>query len=555
MVPDIRKKIGKIFALAALLLCFPLVVFAADAETTLTPRRISLGESAVLKISIEGAGVKCENVPKVDGVDIRYSGVQHSFKFINGEFSRSVVFSYTLSPSREGTFTIPTFKFSDGSSSRAVVLTVTKGQGGGSGAFGGRAAGSVVFVGKCEFSAEEVFVGEPVFLRYYVYSRGTGDITLEGLEKMPEAKGFVEKEIEESQGSETIESEGGDIAKDYLFTFVLVPTEAGTKQAGSCSGIFSLAGTGMFSFPQRKRLIFEPASIKVKPLPAAGQPKEFAGNVGSFTMETTGAPVENAKVNVFDEIKLKLSIKGEGNFVSIGKPVLTGSAEGLHVFISDGVVDFSPDGDTLKGSVDFDVTLIPEKAGGIDAGKFVFSFYDTKQAEYKTIETKPILLNVTGEADAVESFTFNESDDTNIQFNYAFIAAIAAVFLALGLFAFTRERGRKKQAEAIAAAEKKPEPQKPKHIGAQVFELHKEALLAADGQREAAFASVIEKLADIYESTRINPELAAELSVYEGKLKAAAQIKEELYAVRFGGGQITADKWAVWIIMLKEREV
>lgn len=545
MDAPILKTIGKLILPWTAALCIPLYAASSKIETTVRPARISLGGTAVLTVSIEGAGsgVKCDRLPNIPGLGISFSGIQQRFSFVNGRFSKEAVLSYTLYPQKEGTFTIPALTFTDGResyASQAVSLSVSAGHSQGSSAGVPsleNASGSTVFIGKCSLSREEAFVGEPVFLSYYLYSRGSGTITLAGFEKLPNTVGFVSKEFEENQPDEIIESGEGNIYKEHICTFVLLPAESGNKQAGECSAVFSVAERSIFNFPRRRQILFEPVNIKIKPLPEKDKPADFSGNVGSFAMRLSDY---DKAAEVFDEKKLTVTIEGSGNLIALGKPIFVPGDSGVRTFIGEGKADFLREEDTLKGKADFDITLIPEKAGVLNAGKLRFTFYDTQAGTYKALESLPIELNVTGAADEEESFSFDDKEQ-GTEIKYVPAALLIAGLLIIAVLAVFIIRRRSNRAALAAQANVKPEPDPE---APNIPELYKKSLYAAKLNDEASFAEAIDRLFSALgreEKRDVSKELAA-----------IGQIKDELYALRFGGGQISANKMADWEKRLRD---
>ena len=60
--------------------------------------------------------------------------------------------------------------------------------------------------------------------------------------------------------------------------------------------------------------------VEVNPLPEAGQPANFTGAVGSYTVE---AASNKHKIETGDAVHYKLTIRGKGNFPLITAPEIT----------------------------------------------------------------------------------------------------------------------------------------------------------------------------------------------------------------------------------------
>lgn len=122
--------------------------------------------------------------------------------------------------------------------------------------------------------------------------------------------------------------------------------------------------------------------LEIKPLPLDGQPDNFTGAVGRFTVRAETAA---RNLEVRESFKLELHIEGEGNMRSLGAPTLS-ELTGFHVF---GQIDDIGDTRTVTydlAPISADVTEIP----AID-----LAFFDPESSEYESVSTEPIPLSVT----------------------------------------------------------------------------------------------------------------------------------------------------------------
>ena len=176
MIKDTLKRTGRLACLLAIVLAAQ-TLLAGEVETDISKSIVQVGEPVVLSLKVSGASSDLEpsGMPSVKGLEISYSGMQRSFQFINGKTWSGVTLNFTVVAMEKGTFTIPSFILRDGDrhyTSGRVQITAMEGGGSPSTAFRGSAGGSRALRTEIELSAKEVVAGEPLLVRYYIYSRG-----------------------------------------------------------------------------------------------------------------------------------------------------------------------------------------------------------------------------------------------------------------------------------------------------------------------------------------------------------------------------------------------
>src|SRR6201996_1072491 len=103
-------------------------VRGATVTATIDPADISLGDSTQLTVTVSG-GASQPTVPRVDGLEIIGVGESTQISIVNGSVTQNSSRTYSVTPQREGTFTIPALQ-SDNARSQALTLHVTAGPGG-----------------------------------------------------------------------------------------------------------------------------------------------------------------------------------------------------------------------------------------------------------------------------------------------------------------------------------------------------------------------------------------------------------------------------------------
>jgi hypothetical protein len=134
----------------------------------------------------------------------------------------------------------------------------------------------------------------------------------------------------------------------------------------------------------------DPITVKVLPLPAAGQPADFSGAVGQFEV---GSELTPAAGPVGDPLTFKLTVTGKGNLARV-------SSDGLHdspqwrAYHAESKV--TADDDTgRQGFKTFTQPIVPREAGQLTVPSVSFSYFDPEAGRYVTRATQPITVTVT----------------------------------------------------------------------------------------------------------------------------------------------------------------
>jgi len=126
-----------------------------------------------------------------------------------------------------------------------------------------------------------------------------------------------------------------------------------------------------------------PLTLRIEPLPAAGQPAAFTGAIGRFSVTAEASPRELA---VGESLALALRISGDGNLEFCDPPRLPALA-GWH---QNGMIEqHSATGRTCT----FDLVLLSSTVQEVPAIPFAY-FDPTPPAGYRTVQTQPIALLV-----------------------------------------------------------------------------------------------------------------------------------------------------------------
>ncbi len=153
-------------------------------------------------------------------------------------------------------------------------------------------------------------------------------------------------------------------------------------------------GFPSFAEPQKLDATSQQIPVKVIPLPTEGQPANFSGAVGSFTLTANASPTDGLKVG--DPISIDLTVSGAGNFDALVEPRLSEPADWktypTRRFNAEGQIDpvLQP---TVERTVNYATVIVPQKAHAM-VPPFEINYFDPAQKKYVTLQTPPIPLKI-----------------------------------------------------------------------------------------------------------------------------------------------------------------
>lgn len=429
------------------LLPFYLLVFlplSAMAQTLKAnaPQQVAIGQQFRLTYTVNSQDVSNFHIGQIpsDAFEILMgpsTSTQSSFSMVNGRTtqSSSVTYTYILSALKNGTFTIPAATINvDGSqiSSNALKIQVSgTAQSNGGRAQGGRPqqqeelrsagstiSGSDLFI-QVSASKKRVYEQEPVLLTYKVYTL----VALTQLEgKMPDLKGFHTQEIPLPQEkSFKIEQFNGRNYKTVTWSqYVMFPQMSGKLQVPpiTFNGIvlqqnrnvdpFEAFFNGGSGYIEVKKQIQAPGvNIVVDPLPT--RPTGFSGGVGKFSMKTE---IDKTELKTNDPLTIRVTITGTGNMKLMKAPEVkfTKDFDTYDVKVTD-KTKLTTSG--LEGSMIYEYLAVPRHLGKYHVPPVEFTYFDTKEKQYKTLTSEAYDLAVAkgdGDETTVQSYGGSQED-------------------------------------------------------------------------------------------------------------------------------------------------
>jgi hypothetical protein len=379
---------------------------------------VAVGEHFQVSFTIEG-DADGFRPPSFEGFRV-LSGPNKSssMQWINGDFSSSVSYSYILMPEEEGQLEIGSAQLKNKStdlSSDPIRINVVQGrqqarqpqqqprqqqQANAPPANNSNDLSSHVFM-KLFVDKKDAFVGEQIIATYKLYY----DIEVgQAVPSMDAFNGFYTEDLEidpnRSQSKERIN--GREYLVATMKQVVLTPQKTGELVVPS----MELSLIARVPEQRRRRSIFDSffgnyrnvrttaksniEKINVSALPKSGQPADFSGAVGSYTMK---ANVDRTDVPTNEAVNLSVKLEGKGNLSLVRMPEVKVPAD-FESYDPKMRENITTDAGGTRGVKTEEYVMIPRFAGAFEIAPIRFSYFDPASKSYKQIETDPITINV-----------------------------------------------------------------------------------------------------------------------------------------------------------------
>ena len=438
---DKVQKGARRIVLFTILLSLCISQAGAQQLTGRAPSQVAVGEQFRLSYTVntdDVKGFRAGNIP--DAFDVLMgpsTSTQSSYQLVNGHMSSSssVTYTYILSATKNGSFTIPAAQAQVGSKtihSNEVHIKVSgQAQSGGQQGrqqsrageevrpAGSAISGSDLFI-KVTASKQRVREQEPILLTYKVYTL-VGLTQLNG--KMADLKSFYTREVPLPQEkSFKVESFNGRQYRTVTWQqYVMFPQATGKLEIPSITyeGLvvqqnrnvdpFEAFFNGGSGYIEVKKQIKAPGiTIQVDPLPQ--RPIGFSGGVGQFNISAT---LDHTQVKANNPVKLRVVVNGVGNMKLLKQPIVKfpKDFDSYDAKVTD-QTKLTTQG--LEGSIVYDYLAVPRHQGEFDIPAIEYTYFDTQANTYKTVKTESFHLSVAKGDGTGTVATFNGQEDVKL---------------------------------------------------------------------------------------------------------------------------------------------
>jgi len=229
----------------------------------------------------------------------------------------------------------------------------------------------------------ELFLGEGIVVRYYLYSRVP--VTNLDIKTYPSLNKFLKRYLQEPERSERVSVDGVIYTRNLIYATKLFPEKTGelkidamqvatTYQEGGSNDPFS--GFGNFNSRRLKNRTINSNIVKVivKPLPEP-VPKHFSGLIGKhdFTLR-----FDQTRLIVNQPLDVKFTVSGAGALENFEAPSLI-SNPGLEEFETNGELKIS---DAESATKTFEYTFLAKNNLNLPARNYQISYFDSDTEKY-----------------------------------------------------------------------------------------------------------------------------------------------------------------------------
>lgn len=375
---------------------------AANFTASLDRDTLTLGESAVLSLTFEGGTSRNVPAPRVPGLQFTQSGTAQNMQWINGTMTSSLTVSFTVTPQRDGEFTIPALTAEVAGqqlSTAPLKLIVSKAAAPTAEAIN---SGNEVAFMRLVFPKAKVFAGENIVARLELYLRqdvqNFGNFSLTA----SPTDGFSAGKTVELQNQRRQVQIGNRIYTVIPLALPLSVVKTGALTLGpfTASAVVVLPSQNQggdpffrqfFNSGEQKQvtLATEALAIESKPLPEANRPAIFSGAVGQFTLTASAGPTD---VTVGDPITVRVQISGRGAFDSLALPVQE-NWKNFKTYPPTTKLE-TTDQFGFQGTKTFEQIISPLNNDVHELPALNFAYFNPEDGQYHTLTHPAVPLNV-----------------------------------------------------------------------------------------------------------------------------------------------------------------
>lgn len=377
----------KVFLL--FLLLFSGNVLAEGVRVKVSPEKPVINEPFEVSFIIESEGDDPQinfNPGSMEVISRSQGAVSTRTSYINGKmsYSRTITIKYEMLAKRSGSNYIRNIQVDiDGKTLthktvRVTVLRVPE-------------KSKDVFV-MADVKKSQVYVGESILVRYYLYHKSNVSLSSTDVKKFPKLDKFLKRYHQEKSLAERVSYKGEMYIRRVIYTAQLFGEKPGqykidpiSLRVGYTAGrnnSFNSFGFGLRMGRMKSRtMMSKPVEIMVIPLPTENVPPGFTGLVGKHEFKLT-SPKKKYLSN--EPIELQLVISGEGALELIEAPKL---------FRNDLIEEFETTADlkinsNFSAQKKFDYTYLGRGNVKLDQFSYPLSYFDPETGQYISKDLK-----------------------------------------------------------------------------------------------------------------------------------------------------------------------
>ena len=372
--------------------------------TTVSKNKLGVNQQLRIEFTVNKQGADHFKLPDFKYFDV-IAGPSSSISqsWVNGRASYTQSYIYIIKPKRIGSFKIPSASIEykgERIKSNSVQITVLHES------EIPKDPNDPYFIASqnvhlsAEISKGNPYVGEGIYVVYKLYfshNIGFSDWRIDGV---PQYNGFWNQDIEvKNQVVKNTTYQGEKYRYIILKRALLIPQKSGNLSIEPLIMDITVnvpTGRGdFFGNAITRRVKYSTSSIKknikVKELPTLNKPSNFTGAVGDFDFMIS-ATKDILRANETTEIKVQVTGKGNMKLFEIPKIV---TPEELEVYTPEHKERVNTTLNGLSGKISDTYTVVPEFKGKYIIPEVSFSYFSLKEKAYKTIVTKPLIIDVT----------------------------------------------------------------------------------------------------------------------------------------------------------------